>query len=81
MKEAEVIIVFHGINEAITGERLLLDNSIDVRVMPMPRSLGPACEMVLRIDSGEIEKVRAMLGDSIDNIYCREGEGFVPWPC
>ncbi len=80
MPQAEAILVFRNVHGAIMGERFLLDIGIDTRVMPMPRSIGPACGMVLRVSCDDVEKARAVLGESLDRIYRREGEGIVPWP-
>ena len=78
----ELIITFRGSHDAIMGERILLDSGIDVRVMPMPVQLGPACGIALRISPADIEKAGPLLGETIDGVYCRGGEAngeFVPW--
>jgi hypothetical protein len=80
MPQAEALLVFRNTHEAVMAERELLDRSVEVRVMPMPRSLGPACGMILRVNSGDIEKAKTTLGESVSAVYCREGEGIVPWP-
>ena len=79
MARTEAILVFRSINDAIMGERQLLDCNIEVMVMPTPRSIGPGCTMVLRLNSSDIEKAKVKLGESISGIFYREGEGFVPW--
>ncbi|MDR1319147.1 MAG: DUF3343 domain-containing protein [Treponema sp.] len=75
----EIIVVLRNTHEAIMGERKLLDSGLDVRVMPMPRQLGPGCGMALRIDPGDFEKTRELLGETIRGLYRRAGEDFVPW--
>ena len=78
----ELVITFRGSHEAIMGERTLLDSGIDVRVMPMPVQLGPACGIALRISPADIVEVISLLGETIDGVYCRNGESsgeFVPW--
>jgi hypothetical protein len=74
-KRIELIITFHNTHEAIMGERSLLDANIDARVMPSPAALGPACGIALRVSSGDMEKAGALLGETINGIYCRSGEG------
>jgi hypothetical protein len=74
----DLLCTFHSVHDAIMGERELLDAGIDVRVMPMPRQLGPACGIVLRICPGDAEKARAL--QNIAGIFRRSGKGgFVPW--
>jgi hypothetical protein len=75
----EIIVVLRGTREAIMGERKLLDAGIDVRVMPMPRQLGPGCGMALRISPDDFEKAGALLGETVRGLYCRAGGEFVPW--
>jgi hypothetical protein len=79
MPPAEALLVFQNTREAVIAERELLDRGLEVRVMPMPRSLGPVCGMVLRVNSADVERAKALLGESA-GVYCRKGEGIVPWP-
>jgi hypothetical protein len=81
MPRAEALFVFGNTRDAIMAEREMLDRGIDVRVMPMPRSLGSVCGMVLRVNSGDVEKVKSLLGESPCAVYYREGEEIVHWPC
>jgi hypothetical protein len=78
----EIIITFRNTHDAIMGERKLLDAGIDVRIMSMPSRLGPACGICLRVNPGDIEKARMLLGGSILGMYRAEderGRTFVPW--
>ncbi|MDR0582790.1 MAG: DUF3343 domain-containing protein [Treponema sp.] len=79
-ERTELIVIFHNTHEAIMGERSLLDAGIDTRVMPTPAALGPACGIALRVSSADMEKAGVLLGEAIDGIYCRNGEGvFTLW--
>jgi hypothetical protein len=78
----ELILSFHNTHGAIMGERKLLDSGVPVMVMPMPKPIGPACGMCLRIPPEDIEKAQNLLGETIAGIYRRVGEtgkDFVPW--
>jgi hypothetical protein len=75
----EIIVVLRNTREAIMGERKLLDSGLAVRVMPMPGQLGPGCGMALRIDPGDFERTRALLGETIQGVYRCDGKDFVPW--
>jgi hypothetical protein len=78
--QTEVIISFLGSHDAIMAERLLLDSGIDVRVMPMPPALGPACGIALRLAAADLAKARPLLGVTVAGLYCRAPDGeFVPW--
>ena len=79
MPQGEAIFAFRNTRDVIMAERTLLDSGVEVRVMPTPRIIGPACGMVLRINSDDVEKVITMLGESVSGIYRREGERIVPW--
>lgn len=52
----EIIVVFSGTLDAIVTERKLLDEGIAVRVMPMPRELGPSCGIALRLSPDDLKK-------------------------
>jgi hypothetical protein len=78
----EIILSFRNTRDAIMGERKLLDAGLDVRVMPMPGQLGPACGICLRVNPADLGKTRTLLGETIFGIYRSEGEdrrSFVPW--
>ena len=80
--QTELIICFNNSHDAIMGERLLLDSGIDVRVMPMPPELGPACGIALRLAADDFQKAEALLGNTIAGVYCRSPEAageFIPW--
>ncbi|GHV11228.1 hypothetical protein FACS189491_02100 [Spirochaetia bacterium] len=74
MSDGELILSFHNTHEAIMGERKLLDSGVPVQVMPMPKPIGPACGMCLRLPLKDIEKAQGLLGETIAGIYRRAGE-------
>ena len=78
----ELIICFNNSHDAVMGERLMLDAGLDVRVMPMPPELGPACGIALRITAGDSPKAESLLGETIAGIYRRSPEApgeFILW--
>jgi hypothetical protein len=80
----EFIFIFHGARDAIMGERALLAAGVDVKVMPVPACLGSACGIALRLNPGETERAKTLLGPSVKGIYRRllkngNTERFVPW--
>lgn len=80
----EFIFLFHNTLGAIMGERTLLVAGLDVRVMPVPPSLGPACGIALRVNPEDAEKAGTLLGQSVKGAYRHHpgmgnGEQFVPW--
>jgi hypothetical protein len=77
----ELIFTFHDTREAIMGERRLLDSGLEARVMPVPRALGKACGIALRVPEAEADKALGILGENYLGVFCRAGETgeFVPW--
>lgn len=63
------------------GERRLLDSGLGAKVMPVPRALGKACGIALRVPEAEAEKALLVLGEDYLGVFCRAGETgeFVPW--
>lgn len=64
------------------GERSLLDSGLEVRVMPMPAALGPACGIALRIRTADAEQALALLGETVSGVFRRSDAdrgGFAPW--
>jgi hypothetical protein len=81
MYMGEFILAFRSTEDAIMAERKLLDSGVDVRVMPTPKAIGPACGMCLRINREEMQRARMMLGKTVKAIFCRDdgGAGFTVW--
>ena len=67
--QEEVILVFQDIKEAIMAEHKLRDAHLELSVMPMPRNLGPACRMALRIQQKDIKKAETVLNDLAFSIH------------
>jgi hypothetical protein len=80
----EIIFIFHSTHDAIMGERALLAAGIDVKVMPVPACLGPACGIALRVNPALAEKAGTLLGQNVKGVYrhpAADGntERFIPW--
>jgi hypothetical protein len=77
----DLIFTFHDTREAIMGERKLLDSGLDARAMPVPRALGKACGIALRVPEDGAERALLTLGENYLGVFCPSGEAgeFVPW--
>jgi hypothetical protein len=80
----ECIFIFYSTHGAIMGERALLSAGFDVKVMPVPASLGPACGIALRVNPEDAEKAGTLLGQSVKGVYRQlpimgNTDRFVPW--
>lgn len=60
----EVVFTFHNTHDAISGERLLLEGNVKVRVMALPASLGAGCGLCLRVASDDLADSRRLLKES-----------------
>ncbi|MDR0554874.1 MAG: DUF3343 domain-containing protein [Treponema sp.] len=68
-RQTEVIITFRRTQDAIWGERRLLDADIDALIIPAPRGLIPvACGIALRLKAEDLERARLILGSAISGI-------------
>jgi len=63
----ELILSFRNTNDAIAGERKLLDAGVYVLMTDAPKSMENGCKICLRIKSADIGKVRLILGNTIKN--------------
>ena len=60
------VCVFRSTREVIRAERALRNAAIAVRVIPVPRSISPACGMALEIGPDALERALEVLhGESI----------------
>ena len=60
-----LILCFKSAQDAVAGERKLMDAGMDARLIPAPKTMGPGCGMCLMVNSTDIGKVRLLLGETI----------------
>lgn len=63
----------------IRAERLLKEQGLAVKAMPLPRHISSECGICLRFTTGEEERVRSVLKASavhIVNVYDMRGQDF-----
>jgi len=60
----EVVFTFYSTREAISGEDLLLEGGVKVKVMPLPDSLGAGCGLCLRVAPDELDVSRRLLKEA-----------------
>ena len=68
-----LILSFRSANDAIAGERRLLDAGVDVQMVDTPKTIESGCGICLKIHSADMGKAKLILGESIQGIY-RESE-------
>ncbi len=57
----EIVLTFPNVQNALRGERTLLDASLAVRIMSRPSALGEGCGICLRVDVRDDEAARKAL--------------------
>ena len=57
----EAVFTFHTTHGAITGERVLEEAGVKVRVMALPSSLGAGCGLCLRVAAEALEEAAGRL--------------------
>lgn len=63
MKKTEEfnLISFESTHMAIKSEKLLKEESLDIRIIPVPREITSSCGLSLRINPTDYEKSRVIL--------------------
>jgi hypothetical protein len=73
----EYIITFKNTNFAIKAEQCLLEQKLQVGVLPLPSQISAGCGICLRVNQDEIKQaLEALAGKSVDvqSLYSREAE-------
>lgn len=79
--DMEIVLTFKATNVAIKAEAVLLQNNVDVRVMPVPSSIRAGCGLCLRLSSSDEKKAHAMLAQNdvpVEGVYRKESGGYLP---
>ena len=83
----ELILTFCSSQDAIAGERKLLDAGVDVQAIPVPRAMGrivgktvdPGCNVCLLVSSADLDRARLLLGGSIRDICPKNDTASGDW--
>lgn len=57
----EIVFTFRATHNAILGEKTLMEGGVDVKVMPLPMTLGAGCGICLRVAEEEFPRARELL--------------------
>jgi len=65
----DFILGFRNTSDAIAGERKLLDAGVDAEVITAPKTTKTGCGICLKVHFSDIDKVRMLLGVTIQGVY------------
>ena len=71
------IITFYSTHHVLKGEKALLENGIDVSVIPMPREFNSNCGIALGLDWEDGEAASIVfdcIGLQVEGIHQMEGD-------
>ena len=75
------LLIFNSIHKVMSAEKLLKDAGLDVRVMPVPRSLSSDCGLAIAFRLMQRQAVEELLsaGDCPPHsLYRESGDEFEP---
>ena len=81
MDKMEYIITFENTNHAIKAEQCLLEQKLNVGVLPLPSNISAGCGICIRLTSGEIKEALEVLSEkNITGIkvYLKESGAITP---
>ncbi|SHK57153.1 Protein of unknown function [Clostridium cavendishii DSM 21758] len=73
------IMVFKNTNDAVRGEEILKNKSINMTMMPTPTQITQSCGICALFNEEELEKINNIIEDkkiSFKNIYEISSNGF-----
>lgn len=76
----EILLGFGSAHKALKAESILKEKDVPFRLLPVPRTLDPACGLVIRISEEEFSLALGILkegGLEPKSIYRKEGEEYV----
>lgn len=79
VNDGDCVAIFHSIHRVMKAEQILLEEPLDVLLIPVPRQLSADCGMALRFAREWLDPVRQRLareGLPIAEIWQLRGEHF-----
>ena len=66
MREKKIyfIVTFHTTSDAMHLEKVVLENSVNGKLIPVPRSLTPGCGLAFRSDLEEKEIIKTLIEEN-----------------
>lgn len=62
VKEGDCVAIFHSIQRVMKAEKQLLEQELDILLIPVPRRLSADCGMAIRFSQESLDSVVAALG-------------------
>lgn len=61
VNDGDCVAIFHSIHRVMKAEQVLLDEGLDILLIPVPRQLSADCGMALRFPGDLLDQIRARL--------------------
>ena len=58
------VISFESTHMAIKSEKILLEEGLEIRIIPVPRETTASCGLALKISTEDLSRVRKYLGEN-----------------
>ena len=80
LRSSECIILFNSVHRIIKAEKVLKELKLNVRLIPLPRSLSSDCGFALMTALEELGRIKEVLESKkikIYQIYVKRGEEYI----
>jgi len=77
--ERDAVLIFHSIHRVMRAEKVLKQEGLDVRLMPVPRQLSSDCGLSLAFrlaDQAAVSHALEEHGCPFEELHAREGDGY-----
>jgi len=77
LEKTVCIMTFHATYHALGFEKVLKEQNIDVKLIPVPRDLSSSCGSAARFRCQDLSSVKALVDEyciEVDELYEREEE-------
>lgn len=61
VEEEDCVAIFHSIHRVMEAEKMLLEQQLEVVLIPVPRSLSADCGMAIRFAHDQLDAVQSGL--------------------
>ncbi|MDR0882538.1 MAG: DUF3343 domain-containing protein [Candidatus Adiutrix sp.] len=79
----DIILTFQNTHQALAAEEALLAGGLEVRIMPLPATMGEGCGFCLRLGEGDLARAGQLLEarnlDRPFKIYRRSDAGLADY--
>jgi len=71
-EQIHYVVLFPSVSHVMKAEKILINENISIKIIPVPKSISADCGVCIRIDEKFVERIKAILENHFETIEFRK---------